>query len=676
MSIVKRLLLGVFALTISLTYPSAASFAEDTPSSNTAAGQSQTAPSDQPSGTDAATYHYNTSTGKWENEHYIWDPVTRKTTPKDNLPYSYNPATGKWDTTEWRYNGATSKWEPNTVSVSQPPAGSQTVDSPTTTAETNSTSSTSPTIANAADTNPAAVATPTNNTALTPGANSNTSSSASSYFDGFYNAAISNTVTSNALSGDALVTGNLTGGNATSGNATATTNVFNLLQSTAAFEKLSDVNTFVTNIDGDVYGDVLISPDQLGNLQPASYNNGLINNTQVNVAQGNSITNNLSLDARSGSASVTDNNTAGDATTGNANTVANLVNLINSSIAANQSFIGTLNINGNLNGDILLPPDVLQTLLASNAPTATISLSSADRSNLDASLASDQSVSNNIHASATTGNATVASNNSGGNASTGDSKTTITVLNLTGRQVVGDNSLLVFVNVLGKWVGAIINAPQGATAAALGGGIGQNDISTNSDNNISTSQTNKITNNVTANAASGDANVRHNLHGGNATSGDATASATVTNVENTHMSLSGWFGILFVNVFGSWFGSFGMDTEAGGITSHNTSNNDAPKTTNPGKTTQGVHVFRFITTTASSQTATSGAITSEVDPAVSQTPTTPTAHVLGADTAAPSPQLSHKERQTSFNFPLGALSIGGGLFAAERALARPRHSRH
>ncbi len=33
------------------------------------------------------------------------------------------------------------------------------------------------------------------------------------------------------------------------------------------------------------------------------------------------------------------------------------------------------------------------------------------------------------------------------------------------------------------------------------------------------------------------------------------------------MSFSDWFGVLFINVFGAWTGSFGVDTEAGGLAS-------------------------------------------------------------------------------------------------------------
>jgi hypothetical protein len=68
---------------------------------------------------------------------------------------------------------------------------------------------------------------------------------------------------------------------------------------------------------------------------------------------------------------------------------------------------------------------------------------------------------------------------------------------------------------------------------------------------------------VTANAQSGDATVSGNTNGGNAKTGDAHAGANIANIVNTNINLSDWFGMLFINVFGSWVGSFGVNTAAG-----------------------------------------------------------------------------------------------------------------
>jgi hypothetical protein len=180
-------------------------------------------------------------------------------------------------------------------------------------------------------------------------------------------------------------------------------------------------------------------------------------------------------------------------------------------------------------------------------------------------------ITNNVDANATSGKADVSSNTTGGSATSGNATNSITAFNLTGSNIIGSNDLLVFVNVLGQWVGLIVNAPAGATAAELGSGIvnagpsSNNTVNNDVNNNATLNNTNNfgINNNITANATSGDASVTRNTHGGNATSGDASNAVNLLNVENSTLSLSNWFGILFINVFGTWHGSFGVNTSAG-----------------------------------------------------------------------------------------------------------------
>ncbi|MET0979705.1 MAG: hypothetical protein ABWX90_00420, partial [Candidatus Saccharimonadales bacterium] len=311
--------------------------------------------------------------------------------------------------------------------------------------------------------------------------------------------------------------------------------------------------TFVTDVVGDVHGDIMLYPMLLASMLQAANNPS---DSSIAVNNNAAVTNNVNLNATSGNADVIDNTRAGNATTGSANTVANVMNIINSIIAANQSFVGTVNIYGNLDGDILVAPDFLPQLLASNNGA-----SSPDGSSLAVSSEETQSIMNNINLNAATGNAVVANNTTAGNATTGNAATNLVLLNLSGHQIVANDSLLVFVNVLGQWVGLIVDAPNGATAAALGNGVTTNtatpDLSIDVDNNS------RIVNNLNLNSQSGNATVDGNTSAGNATTGNATASANVANISNSQLGLSGWFGVLFINVFGSWLGSFGVDTDRG-----------------------------------------------------------------------------------------------------------------
>lgn len=385
--------------------------------------------------------------------------------------------------------------------------------------------------------------------------NSSTSSSPNASTNTTVNTAIdaTNNLTSQAKTGDAGIIKNTTGGSATSGDAAATTTVINTVHSTVQGDT-AGVAHFTADIHGNVVGDITLSPILSGVL--ANPNSAPLTTT-VQTDQNSNLTNNISLNAQSGNADVIRNTTAGDATTGSADTVANIINLINTIIAANQSFVGTINIYGNLDGDILISPDFIPQLLASNAPNA----AGSDATLSTLGVADTQSIINNVNLDAASGSANVLGNTTAGSATTGQAKTNLTILNYTGHEVVASNSLLVFVNVLGEWVGIIVDAPVGATAAVLGNGVTSNTAS----QAVNADTTSGITNNLDLTSRSGNATVEGNTTAGNATSGDATASANIANISTSVFSLSDWFGVLFINVFGKWYGSVGVNTANGDV---------------------------------------------------------------------------------------------------------------
>jgi len=527
----------------------------------------------KPTGADAKTYHYNEATGMWENDYYIWDPVTHQTTPKSPQTYSYNPTTGMWDTTEWRYNAAAGHYEENTVSQKQKPEGA---------VQTNNTSNVDQTESWAANN--------LNENAAASATTSGQSATSNHAFDQFYNASISNTINSEAQTGNASIEHNTVAGSAITGTATVMANVINLLQS--SWSPLGgDLVTFVADIIGDVFGDMFIDPGEIFQSQNNNNNTDYPGNTnfEINSEQNTHINNDIYLGASSGDATVDGNTTAGDAITGDAHAVANVVNMINSIIASGQSFLGIVNIEGNFNGDILVPQEVLNSLFANSAPIATLDTSQIENNELIAELNNNQTIDNQVTTTAVSGDATVAGNTTAGDAQTGDTSTNVTILNLTGQEVIGSNALLVFVNVLGNWVGAIVNAPEGSTSAALGNGNAQNTVPiATSTAQISNDNNSQINNSISVAAATGDASVTNNTSAGNAQTGDASASVNLLNILNSSFSLSDWFGILFINVFGTWNGSFGIDTPAGNSPAAPAVS--AVDTSNP----NSVQVFRFI----------------------------------------------------------------------------------
>ncbi|HEU4966061.1 MAG TPA: hypothetical protein VFT53_01085 [Candidatus Saccharimonadales bacterium] len=480
-----------------------------------------------PTGSDAGTYTFNTCTGLWENQYYTWSPATKGYTPKVPYVYTCNTAQWDWTYTKWIYNPVAGKYVQVPLTVSTLPDGATIADG-------------SPTVCTPPPPTPV-VSTPNavGGNAAGVGATGATTNATG--------VTITNGVSSTAGSGNAIVAGNTSvDGGAVSGAATVTANVINNVASSSSLSG-GNVVTFTANVNGDVQGDLIIDPNQ---IQPASGSEPLASTTTtVNSTTNASVTNNLTLNANSGNATVADNTSAGGATSGNAQAIANVINILNSVVTSGKSFVGVININGNLHGNILMPQSFLDELLATNAPHTNMTISASDASTLG--------ITNNVNNSATTGSATVTGNTEAGGATSGNASTAVTIFNLTGSEIVGTNCLLVFVNVSGHWVGVIMNAPAGTTAAALGGNATQT-----ANANVAADTNASITNNIDVNAKTGNAAVTDNTKAGGATSGNASTVVNLLNLENSQLNLAGWFGVLFINVFGNWFGNFGVYTPA------------------------------------------------------------------------------------------------------------------
>lgn len=457
---------------------------------------------------------------------------------KKNPKYVYDPVSGNWISDKY-------SWNPNTGETTElPKRGPVSTPGP---------DNQSPAALDASDETATG---PSSNNELE---NNSTSSSQATVNNGL---GVHNQIGANATTGNSTVYGNTAAGSALSGDASSIANIINMLQSSTVMGS-QGMTTFQTDITGDVVGDMIINPELIFNLGPNSQNsstNNVNGQSNLDINTNAAITNDVDLAANSGNATVGSNTQAGDATSGNAYVMANVVNVLNSVISANQSFLGLINIYGNLDGDILFPPETINRLLTSNLPTSNIEINNVT-GNVTLNANNNLNTQNNINLNANSGTATVSGNTSAGNATTGEAKTNLTVLNLTGSEVIASNSILVFVNVMGTWVGMIMDAPNGATAAALGGGVTESNI--NADATVNANNNATIKNNLNLDATTGDAAVTNNSAAGNATTGNAYAAANVANINNSSLNLSNWFGLLFINVFGSWNGSFGKDTSAG-----------------------------------------------------------------------------------------------------------------
>lgn len=426
------------------------------------------------------------------------------------------------------------------------------------------------------------------------------------------NVAINHDINSDATSGSAAITNNSQAGNATSGNAAASATILNVANANGL--TAGNFTTFECDVRGDVQDNLVIDPTS---LLPICKTTTVGTSSQAQAGSSQSlqtgaslvdILNNIVLSANSGDATVAENSVAGNATSGDALAMANIVNIANSAIGAKNSFLGIINIYGSLKGDILVPQSLVDSLIG---PTGASAIATGNTTT---------NITNTIDASATSGEATVAGNSVGGSATSGDAMTSLTVLNLTGKEVVAKNSLLVFVNVLGKWMGLIVPAP-GSNTALLGGDVktSGNPASSGALTGAGDTTTN-ITNIVTVQAASGDANVTNNTEAGNAISGTAKAGVNILNITNSNFLLDDWFGALFINVLGSWLGDFNIQAAA----------LPAPETPAASQPIQDVQVYQFVEPTTVEPTTTPVSNRNGTDiTAVS----TPTGTVLSSSTS-------------------------------------------
>lgn len=512
----------------------------------------------RPTGSAAHTYQWNADDCLWQNKYYEWSPVTKITT----ATYDQTPTLNKEGTAveydNWEYSPAAGKYENRRVSTP--------VQTPQTLSPEKAAAGNVPSASPGIPASSVAVGAKTVNGTGSSSNNAINSNNQNDMDIGINNSTTVNSVlNSTANSGNAYVLSNTNGGSATTGDASVVANHINMIQSGWNPEN-SGISSFNADIIGNNYGDLMFNPDAILNSGPSSTNNITStndNNLNINVKDNVDIVNDINLDVKSGDATVSRNTNAGDVTTGDATAVANLINMINSSISAGQSFMGNINILGSLDGDLLLPPG-LMAMLSNTGANSNNNISNNNTNNTILNSERNIDIANNFNLNAQSGEANVSSNTNAGSALTGSAATNVQQQNIIGANTTTPYGLLVVINGLARWTG--IYNPNFAHISDTGYGSNNDINNTNSnDINIANIQNYSITNNINASAKSGDATLTNNTNAGNARTGNANVSANILNVIDSNLNFSDWFGVLFINVFGDWNGSFGIDTVAGGM---------------------------------------------------------------------------------------------------------------
>jgi hypothetical protein len=439
------------------------------------------------------------------------------------------------------------------------------------------------------------------------------------------------------------------------GDTVASLNLLNKLNS-----NMTGLGGFsVFNVYDTQYGDIVFkfagdsssfasaSPNVSKNATtgPYSENEAIADSSfTVKEAYGNDATieNDINLQAVTGNNTASYNTGNGSVTTGDATAIGNIINLANTNLNVSQWLIGVVNVFGTLAGNIILPKNnsassnttAQSSVLVDNQNTGSLSLNDASYTvNNTSSTTMDNSadVTSTLNVTANSGNNAASVNTGGGSVTTGSTDASVSNSTIANTNTVDEDGTvwMIIVNKMGKWVGEIVGNPWGSTAASnalpisqTGSGSGNQNYSTTSQNsntgylsdndatynstvNSTTTVENKasISNNITANADTGNNKAEYNTGAGEIETGDAKSGVALVNMVNTNVVAKKFVAVI-VNVLGEFVGNVispdqkSSVADAGNTTSNSTNTNNANTTTAQPTPTPTVYQLAQFTTVA------------------------------------------------------------------------------
>ncbi|WKZ26050.1 MAG: hypothetical protein QY322_01930 [bacterium] len=329
----------------------------------------------------------------------------------------------------------------------------------------------------------------------------------------------------------------------------------------------NNVNTNIINSEF-VYHTLNIYLPESGNINLSSLTSNVINkvygvdnnlseNISVKVTDSNNfsyienyayVENNISSSSNTGGNTV-ENGLSSNIQTGDAYSVVSVLNNVNTNVVDSKVHLVTINIFGNLTGNIILPEY--------KDSGSCVSCSS----NID--LSSDASVNNNISSSSNTGeNSTIGNGLS--SIETGDSQSVVNVVNIVNTNIVDTVFRYLYINTLGVWIGDFLGwmDEPAQTDNNLAIDSGQNGLILQgggcvycSSNAMTGTNTAIVNNNISSNSNTGN-NQIVNSEDGDIKTGNAYNSISLVNLVNTNIINSQGF-IGFINIFGTLVGDVG-----------------------------------------------------------------------------------------------------------------------
>lgn len=343
-------------------------------------------------------------------------------------------------------------------------------------------------------------------------------------------------------------------GTINTGNAVSVTNVENSLNTTS-------VNSEV------IYQTINLFMDENGNLNlsdpftiavsviPEHPNDSVINVSVTNVNNYAYVSNEIVSLANTGNNSINGSNTYGSSAvinTGDAYSLVSLLSKVNFTVINSKIHIISINIFGNLNGNIVFPD--LPTSQSANCDTCGISL------NVD----NNAVVENNVNSSAVTGQNSISGLS--GNITTGDADSVVNLLNILNTTFFGTTVQGLFINILGSWTGDFIGwgnlnpaaGGEGLVFYQTGPALLNGSLCSSCGGDTTIQNDANVINNISSTANTGSNTI--NSDNGTITTGNAFSAVSLINLINTNFINSfGFFG--FLNIFGNWVGDIGGEAE-------------------------------------------------------------------------------------------------------------------
>jgi hypothetical protein len=315
--------------------------------------------------------------------------------------------------------------------------------------------------------------------------------------------------------------------------------------------------------------------------------------TSQNLA---AVQNNVSAAGDSGGNSITAGNDVKDSsiTTGDVNAVVNILNIVNSNLVNSRWTFASINIFGDWQGDLVLPPELYFTdyMTVGTPENAAQNLSDVQKVILDAQNTNQGAIINDVTTGADTGSndltADKTPNGSGGDihdseVATGQAAAVSNVENHVNQNIINTRWYLGLINTLGGWAGNIYNLPDQVLMSPTLGGLSFFSTTANYDSEIyrtfaeaiasmdeasgttssdtettvtlENNNTAVIDNTVDVSARTGDNSISGaDVKRSKILTGNARALANIINFANTNLFYSD-LQVGLVNVFGNWTGN-------------------------------------------------------------------------------------------------------------------------